>query len=468
MNTDKIFNALLQRLLKAGRISLNDVVNSDKEEIMKTVLQDVHKFKITRPKEDSKDKRWFTYVPDATKPNGRRRVCKNTETELYAFLIEFYDLTDSHNLIFSELYEEWVCYKELNFLETKNPKKRNSSTTINRYRRDFKKIADSDLASMEVDKITSVNIENALTEAIRKHQLKEAFVKNLMGYINMAFAYAFRQRYIDSNEFERIDKDMVLSHAISPAKKDDSERVLTDCEMSALIRATKEQIARHPFYMPNYAILLATMTGMRVGELAALRWSDIDDDYIHIDHSEHRLDFQSHEQAVEAYEKGWMQRQYDIVEPIPKNSERTYILAIGEPKNNRHRDFPMVTEIEELLNEIQALEMVSEDGFIFCKKGGLRYTEHDIECAVVRRGNEAGIDKTSIHEIRRTWSSNALQTNSRKLVSNLLGHREETNARFYDYDTSSTEEKKEVVKQVCSNVLNFSDIPRNKKEAKAL
>lgn len=56
----------------------------------------------------------------------------------------------------------------------------------------------------------------------------------------MAFAYAFRQRYINSNKFERIVKDLVLSHAILPEKKDDAERVLADFEMSALINATRE------------------------------------------------------------------------------------------------------------------------------------------------------------------------------------------------------------------------------------
>lgn len=76
------------------------------------------------------------------------------------------------------------------------------------------------------------------------------------------------------------------------------------------------------------------------------------------------------------------------------------------------------------------------------------------------------ISKTCIHAIRRTWSSNALKTNSRQLVAHLLGHLEETNARFYDYDTSSVAEKKEVVAKMFSNVLNFSDIRRNKKEAK--
>lgn len=117
------------------------------------------------------------------------------------------------------------------------------------------------------------------------------------------------------------------------------------------------------------------------------------------------------------------QRQYDIVEPIPKNIEKTYILTIGEPKNNRHRSFPVLREIEVLLNGIQALEMLSEDSFIFCRKNGSRYTEHNIEYAVARCDDETSVGKTNIHEIRRAWSSNALKTNSQKLVSNLLGHR---------------------------------------------
>ena len=459
-------NDILLKILKAGKIGLDDVANSGKEELMKTILQDVHKFKISRPKEDSKDKRWFTYVPDSTRPNGRKRVAKDSESELYAYLIKFYDLNDSRKMTFAELFEEWVAYKERNFLEVNNSKKSRSASTINRYRTDFRKIADSALASKAIDKVTSVDIENALIEAIHKHRLKENYVKNLIGYVNMALAYAYRQRYVIANECDRIDKDMVLAHAVSPRKKDDSERVLTASEMTALVKATRAHIEKYPLYMPDFAILLAVMTGMRVGEIAALRWSDIDDESIHIDYSEHRLEYQSHAEAIKAYENGRLQRQYVVVEPITSNSKS--ILAIGQPKCNKHRVFPVVTEIAELLNEIKSLGMTSQDGFVFCRADGSRYTGHDIACAVARRAEEASIGKTSIHEIRRTWSSNALKTNSRQLVANLLGHLEETNARFYDYDTSSPKERKEAVEQMCSNVLNFSDYQRNKKEAKAL
>lgn len=43
--------------------------------------------------------------------------------------------------------------------------------------------------------------------------------------------------------------------------------------------------------MPDYAIELALLTGMRVGEIAALHWSDIDNKHIHVDFSEHRIDY---------------------------------------------------------------------------------------------------------------------------------------------------------------------------------
>lgn len=47
----------------------------------------------------------------------------------------------------------------------------------------------------------------------------------------------------------------------------------------------------YAYYMPDYAIELALLTGMRVGEIAALHWSDIDNKHIHVDFSEHRIDY---------------------------------------------------------------------------------------------------------------------------------------------------------------------------------
>lgn len=42
-------------------------------------------------------------------------------------------------------------------------------------------------------------------------------------------------------------------------------------------------------YIPTYAVELASLTGMRAGELAALRWDNIKEDYILIAESEKQI-----------------------------------------------------------------------------------------------------------------------------------------------------------------------------------
>lgn len=66
---------------------------------------------------------------------------------------------------------------------------------------------------------------------------------------------------------------------------------------------------------------------------------------------------------------------------------------------------------------------------------------HDISCAVSRRSKEAGIEKTSIHEIRRTVSSELRKRMPVKAVANMLGHLEDTNESYYNYDNTENEIK---------------------------
>ena len=47
-------------------------------------------------------------------------------------------------------------------------------------------------------------------------------------------------------------------------------------ESGKLLRQLQKDHVDRPQYIPSYAVELATMTGMRVGELVALKWSDID------------------------------------------------------------------------------------------------------------------------------------------------------------------------------------------------
>jgi len=426
----------LKYYLDEGIINLDDILDSTKETIMKTIIDRVHKYKITSPSKGAVDQRWFTYVDDETKANGRRRVGKSSEQELHDYLISFYGIERRAAMSFAELFAEWVAYKE-GFTKVENKKRSISPTTINRYKRDYKStLADTELAMTPITDITSVQLEETLRNVIVKRSLGESYASNLCGYISNCLAYAVRKRYIKSNEFDFVDRNLVMSFVRVKPPKADAERVLTKSELNALIMSTREHKKAHPEYLPDYAIELASLTGMRVGELAALHWSDIHDGVIHIDFSEHRIDYEDHSELI-----------------------------IDEPKCLKHRTFPLNDAINSLLDEIRALDFDSD--FVF-GNNERRTTAHMISCACDRRAAEAGIKKTSIHGIRRTVASELRKQFDVKLVASLLGHLEEVDELYYNYDNSEFSEKRAATEHLCSNVLKFPTNEQNKKEAKAL
>lgn len=431
---------LLNLYIKNGTINASDVMSSSKEDIMKTIISKIHPYKITKPSNEVKDKRWFTYVADATKPKGRRRVCKNTEVELFEFLLNFYGISKAeleNQKSFGEVFSEWTDYKS-GFIGAKNSKRSRSQSTITRYKREYKKcFGGTTFDKTPINQVTSIQIEKAFKEAIEKYNLSESYLKNVFGYVKNAFTYAFRMRYISINEFMYVDKDKLLALIDIKPPKSSEERILTNSQQKAIYEAIKTHEGRNPDYVVDLALELAMQTGMRVGEIAALHWSDLHDGYIHIDYSEHRIDYEGHSKLV-----------------------------VGEPKNKKHRKFPFNPAIEDIFKRIKDLGREGE--YVFTNKDGERHTAGSISSAAIKRGKECGIEKVSVHRIRRTVASELRKKYSIKLVSELMGHLEETDEEYYNYDNSEEKEKFEASNSLCSNVLIFEDAIKEKKMAKAL
>lgn len=382
---------------------------------MNKLIGQYHKYKITK----TTDNKWTTYVEDKTRPHGRRLIKKTKESDLYAFLLSYYDIAglSKGGITFEDLFNEWTSYKK-NFVNVRNTLHGISPSTIRRYERDYDKyIANAKLARAKLSDITSPSLEVMLSSIIRSNDLTEKCAKNVLSCVRQAFSYARRSGYITKDPFEYVDIKMLLSNCRMATIKQD--RILTKSEMERLYKVVRKKEKLYPYYMPNYAIELSMYTGMRVGEISALHWSDVKG-VIHIDYSEHRLD----------YKDG------------PSK------LIISEPKNRKHRVFPISREIEDLFDRVRALGATSDEDFIFVRPDGRRYTGHDIGCAVSRRAKEAGIDNTSIHEIRRTVSSLLNTRLPRRDVADMLGHSENVNERFYDYSTAREDEKIDALKDV--------------------
>ena len=101
----------------------------------------------------------------------------------------------------------------------------------------------------------------------------------------------------------------------------------------------------------------------------------------------------------------------------------------------------MTDETRKVFDKIRSIGLSSDEDFIFIRKDGSRHTGHDISCAVERRSREAGIPKSSIHEIRRTVSSLLNTVLPQKAVAEMLGHSERVNETNYNYSIAERSEK---------------------------
>lgn len=431
---------LLLKLVCNGRIDLSEIIPADiTEGIMKSIITEVHHYKITKSGD-----RWTTRVPDPTCSKGLRQIKKKSQADLYRYLLDFYGIIESRDITFTHLYREWAEYKR-QFVGTKN--KGMSTSTIKRYEKDFENyFENSTLANMKIAKITPDILQTSFKEIIefnkdnKDHRaMYEQCFKNIYGYISDMYKYAVQKKYVKESPIKYVDKRLLLTFCEpDPVKtKDDKDRVLTIAEMNTLFAAVTVHKQKYPGYAPDYAIELVALTGMRVGEIAVLRWSDIRNGYIYVDHAEQRLDY--------------------------SDKHREYI--VGEPKSRKHRRIPITPEIADLFNRIKEWNKDSE--YVFPGRKGEWCKESCMETALKRRAEEAGVT-TCFHGIRRTVSSMLNAAGLPQItVANMLGHLPTTNERFYNYDFAEKDDIISVLSHVSHSVTLFSVNMTDKKTAES-
>ena len=169
---------------------------------------------------------------------------------------------------------------------------------------------------------------------------------------------------------------------------------------------------KKPDYIPTYAVQLASLTGMRVGEIVALKWEDIKKDYIVINKSE----------------------KYDRI---------TKEYFIDKTKNKKDRVFPKTKEIEKLFNTVKYVEQIN--GFlcewVFADKDG-RIHAPKVSSCIKNKCKQQGIRNRGIHSFRKTVNSK-LKCNgvSTTVAASLLGHTEEVNEKYFPVLGKDAEEK---------------------------
>lgn len=163
---------------------------------------------------------------------------------------------------------------------TENPKE----NTIRKNETDFQRFISATLADKDIRSITETDLKKYIQEWVNQEHPKQKAFLSFKGVLNLAFSYAYTHKLIADNPVAYIkNKPYMKSYDTRKAKPE--EKILSVEEIELLKSEVRRRMTMKKYgsyYINGYAMLFAIETGVRVGELCALKWSDISANAIHI------------------------------------------------------------------------------------------------------------------------------------------------------------------------------------------
>ncbi len=404
----------LQRQSEKGIISKVDTVtflemNKKKELTLKRKLvEEVHKTPSGRNATISKGKPCKSY-PDGffyTRLKGDTQLKAKTEDELIIKLYEYYFGSDDKRLTISSVFEQALAEKKA----TENPK----DETIRRSRYEFKRYLSKEFQQKNITTITDAELKAYTQNLVNSQNMTKKRFLSYKGVLNLIFDYAFGEGIVKTNPVGKI-KNAVYLKSCDCSTADSNEKILTPDEIQTLIDEAAQR-ANKGYYIYYYALRFSALTGVRIGELCSLKWSDIDFENftIHI-----------HTQQLSVFKDG----HYHYYEVGYTKNER------GQSKGGRL--FPLTDDILSLLSELTNVlikENIRSD-YVFCYANGEWMNTMSYKSFLGKLTRKHKLKATSNHALRRSLNSNVLIPMGISVAdrAKLLGHSVETNLKHYSY-----------------------------------
>lgn len=306
-----------------------------------------------------------------------------------------------------------MTFEEITILWLKEKRNYIKESTYALYNFECKHYLFPMLGNYLLDQVTEELIQNTVWKWQKigmknGNPLKQNTVQNLVVLLKQILKYASKKGHI---------KEFVLDiHFVSPQNPQKKDNVFDYNEQEVLINAILLELS-----YKSFGILLCICTGIRIGELCALKWSDIDfsNGIIHITKT--------------------LQRVY-----YKNESPHTQVI-IGPPKTlSSIRDIPMNEKIYKILNKLPSIKV---NGYI------LTNSENYMEPRVFRKFYDDFLKKHQIkhlrfHCLRHTFATRCIENGADyKVVSELLGHTS-INTTINMYVHPRMEEKRKCVEML--------------------
>ena len=271
-------------------------------------------------------------------------------------------------------------------------------TTISDYRYMLTRHLEPFFGGTALERVTSADVSRYLI-AKKRDGLAAKTISNHLVFLHGLFAFAVKRGWTPANPVAAVDRPRA-------AGGDADIRYLELDEVEALLRA----VGNDDWARTERAVYLAAaMTGLRQGELLALRWRDVD----------------------------WQATRLRV--------RRTYTRGrFGTPKSKRSsRSVPMADRVAgELERHFQRSAYQGDDDLAFCHP----LTGHPLDASKLRKRfhealDRAGLRRVRFHDLRHTFGTHCAGAGvPMRTLQEWMGHKDIKTTQIYaDYAPSAHE-----------------------------
>lgn len=405
-------------------------------------LDGVHTHTISERKRNGK-----TYY--VTRLDNRKEISATSAIKLQEKLLNYYRSKEDYS--FETIYQ--MAQDEHYKITTTDPETRRSDDS------NFRRWIDDDFKKRDVRDITPNEVSGYIVGVLKNYAEtngKRATPHNLCDIkhiFNRVFEYASspEHRIIDYNP---VEKDNSRYRALIDRRKPKAQEKAFQPE--DLGKIEKECLKRskqtYPRAINAYAILVSMKTGLRIGELAGLRWSDIEENVIHV---QNQLIRQNHTGKT-TY--------------VLKNSTKD---EKNSPNGGRYVTSALVTAYFAEIRIMQENEGIKSE-WVFARADGSYMTSNAFNEALMRLTKKLGIELSNNHAFRMAFNSYTLIPAGVNVAdrAKMLGHSIKVNEENYTFESKNYAEnigekllatKSAKNDQKSAKIVDISEIKKHRK-----
>lgn len=309
-----------------------------------------------------------------------------------------------------------LCYRHLKY-QMKNGDLRPKS--IDRRESTIKnQIEKYEFGRMQLHMVSSAEIDQHIRYLIKEGRLSESSIVKTLDVINAAYTWAVFRGDIAGNPAQAVKQELVRKiKRISAKRADEADVVVLSCKETE--RFTREAVRKDskgcPRYSAGYYLLLLLHTGMRCGEMIALRWRDVD--------WEHGL--------LTIEKSASMAKNRDK----KQENDSNFIMVEGDTKNQKARVIQLTKEAGQILEVLYERDMPhGPDDLITPTETGRMNSASNLEHRMKVILKNAGLQdiKGGLHIFRKTFATQMYERGARvEEIAAYIGDLESTTRKYY-------------------------------------